>query len=152
MPSSPSREMQSDSCVIGPSSSGRLYSGTRTKSESAANKPARPQFILMVQTQEEADKLWAWMKRPLWQEDPVLQTKIGTKGNYNCSSHLDNFVSLLTGRSPKAFQSLQNEIGCNPSLLLSSSGLNRLHLRLRQTGGNGTSEPQGSTHLKVNYV
>ena len=44
------------------------------------------------------------------------------KGNYNCSSHQNIFVSLLAGRSPKAFQSLQSEIGHNSSLLSNSSG------------------------------
>lgn len=53
---------------------------------------------------------------------PPLKRKT-MKGDYNNSSHQSIFVSLLTGKSAKAFQSLQNESGHNPNLLLHSSGL-----------------------------
>lgn len=101
--------------------------------------------------EEEADKLWARMKRSLWQEGPVLQKR--TKGDYNCSSHQNIFVSLLAGKSPKAFQNLQNEISHDPwaffwaHLDSWSSSLTETNRRERNFWASG-----GRTHLKVNYV
>jgi len=74
---------------------------------------------------KEADKLdmnekIVMAKRPCFAKKK--KKKKSMKGNYNCSSHQNIFVSLLAGRSPKAFQSLQSEIGHNSSLLSNSSG------------------------------
>lgn len=69
---------------------------------------------------KELDKL-GMNEKIIMARRPCFAKKI-LKGNYNCSSHQNIFVSLLAGRSPKAFQSLQSEIGHNPSLLSSSSG------------------------------
>lgn len=131
-----------DSTETGLSLSELFYSGTGTKSGSAVYTPSRPEVMLIIQAlEEETGELWARTKRSLWQEDPVLQKTM--KGNYNYSSHQTFFISFLPGKSVKAFQSLQNETGHNPSHLLSSSGLNGFHLWMRQIRGNGTSEPQG---------
>ena len=86
------------------------------------SKPSRPDVMQADGPASRRKQInWAWMKRSLWQEDSVLQKK-SMKGNYNCSSHQNIFVSLLAGRNPKAFQSLQTEIGHNSSLLSNSSG------------------------------
>lgn len=45
------------------------------------------------------------------------------KGHCNSSSHPNIFVFFLPGKSAKALQRLQNEMGHNASRLLSSSGL-----------------------------
>lgn len=74
------------------------------------------------------------------------------KGHYNSSCHANIFVSFLPGRSAKALQSLQNEMGRNASRLLSSSGLRCSSLGEANSREWNSWAPRVALIFKVNYV
>jgi hypothetical protein len=63
------------------------------------------------------------------------------KSGYN-SSHQTIFVSLLLGKSAKAFQGWQNRTGYNPSFFYTHLAYD-LQIWMRQIEENRTSEPHG---------
>jgi hypothetical protein len=75
------------------------------KSGSANHKPSQPNVMLTtLASLEGADELMATVKGSLQQKDPFLFFCFKSmKSGYN-SSHQTIFVSLLLGKSAKAFQ------------------------------------------------